>query len=337
MLKVVVCGAIAFCLPILGWGEAAAQSSKLTMVIGYTPGAAYDIYARTIARHLGKHLPGRPAVIPQNMAGAGSLKAANFLYNNAAGDGSTIGTFARGLAMQPLLDNQGIAFDARRFNWLGSPSAEVSVVFAWHTTPFRTMDDARERQMVIPATGSGANSAIFPFVLNAVIGTKCKVVLGYPGQAETMIAIERGEADGSAGSSWSYLASARKDWITDKKINILSQIAFKRHPDLPDVPLVMDAAKDETGRKVLELIFSRQMMAYPFVAPPGVAPARVAELRQAFDAVMKDPEFRADAARQSLDIDPISGPEIEAMLQKVYASTPDVIARAKEALQGGKN
>ena len=337
MLKVIAFGALALCLPILGNGEAAAQSSKLTVIIGYTPGAAYDIYARTVARHLGKHLPGQPAVIPQNMAGAGSLKAANFLYTNAAGDGSTIGTFARGLAMQPLLDNQGIAFDARKFNWLGSPSAEVSVVFAWHTTPFRTLDDIRSREMIVPATGSGANSAIFPFVLNSVIGTKFKVVLGYPGQAETMLAIERSEADGSAGSSWSYLASARKDWLVEKKINILSQIAFKPHPDLPDVPLVMDAAKDATGRKVLELIFSRQMMAYPFVAPPGVAPDRVAALRQAFDAVMKDPEFRADAARQSLDIDPFTGPEIETMIQKVYANTPEVVARAKAALQDGKN
>jgi tripartite-type tricarboxylate transporter receptor subunit TctC len=336
MLKFFVCGAIAFSLFVLGGSQASAQS-KLTMIIGYPPGAAYDIYARTVARHIGKHLPGRPTVIAQNMVGAGSLKAANFLYNNAARDGSTIGTFARGLAMQPLLDNQGIAFDSRQFNWLGSPSAEVSVVFVWHTTPFRTMEDARDRQMVVPATGSGANSAIFPFVLNSVIGTKFKVVLGYPGQAETMLAIERGEADGSAGSSWSYLASARKDWLAEKKINILSQIAFKRHPDLPAVPLVMDAAKDETGRKVLELIFSRQMMAYPYVAPPAVAPGRVAELRDALDAVMKDAEFRADAARQSLDIDPISGPEIERMLQKVYANTPDVVARAKEALQGGKN
>jgi tripartite-type tricarboxylate transporter receptor subunit TctC len=270
------------------------------------------------------------------MAGAGSLKAANFLYNNAAGDGSTIGIFARGLAMQPLLDNQGIAFDARKFSWLGSPSAEASVIFAWHTTGFRTLDDVRSRQMIVPATGSGANSAIFPFVLNSVIGTKFKVVLGYPGQAETMLAIERGEADGSAGSSWSYLASARKDWLVQNSINILSQIAFKRHIDLPNIPLVMDAAKDEVGRKVLELIFSRQMMAYPFVAPPGVAPDRVAELRKAFDAVMKDPEFRADAERQSLDIDPVSGPEIEAMINTVYSNTSEVVSRAKAALLDGK-
>ena len=319
-------------------GAAAAQStSKLTIVIGYTPGAAYDIYARTVARHIGKHLPGNPAVIPQNMAGAGSLKAANFLFTNAAGDGTTIGTFARGLPMQPLLDNTGIQFDARRFNWIGSPSAEVSVVFSWHTTPFKTIADIQSRQMIVPATGSGANSAIFPFVLNSVIGTKFKVVMGYPGQAETMLAIERGEADGSAGSSWSYVASAKKEWLADRRINLISQVAFKPHPDLHNVPLVMDSASDEAGRKVLELIFSRQMMAYPFVAPPGVPQDRVVALRKAFDAMMKDPEYLADANRQQLEVDPVSGAEIENMVKSAYANPPEIIARAKAALQEGRN
>jgi tripartite-type tricarboxylate transporter receptor subunit TctC len=315
--------------------DAFAQS-RVSVIIGYPPGAIYDLYARTVAKHFGRHLPGQPSVIPQNMAGAGSLRAANYLYNVAPKDGSTIGLFARGMAMQPLLDEAGIEFDAQKFSWLGSASSEVSVVLARASTPFKTIEDARNREMVLAASGSGADSVIFPYILNGIIGTKFKVVTGYPGNADMLLAVERGEVDGNAGTSWTSLVSIRPGWIQERKINILLQMAGKKHPDLGHVPLALELARDESDRTVLELIFSRQDMAYPFVAPPGIAAERLQALRQAFDATMTDAEFLADAKKQNLDVDPVRGREIEAIIRKTYATPAAVIARARAVLQSGK-
>jgi tripartite-type tricarboxylate transporter receptor subunit TctC len=317
--------------------NSAFAQAQVNVVIGYPPGAIYDVYGRIVARHLGKHLPGNPNVVPQNMPGAGSLRSANYLYSVAPKDGSTIGLFARGIAMQPLLDAQGIQFDAQKFNWIGSTSSEVSVVVASGSSPFKTIQDAQQKEMVVSASGSGADSVIFPYILNGVIGTKFKVVTGYPGNADMLLAVERGEAHGNAGTSWISLVSLRPDWVKDKKVNVLVQMATKKHPDLQNVPLAYDLAKTDSDRKVLELIFSRLDMAYPFVAPPDVPADKLKALRAAFEATMKDPEFLAEAKRQSLEIDPVSGDQIAAMLRKVYASPPEVIERAKAVLASGKS
>jgi tripartite-type tricarboxylate transporter receptor subunit TctC len=315
--------------------EAFYKSSRVTVVIGYTPGGVYDIYARTIARHLGKHIPGRPTVVPQNMPGAGSMTAANYIYGKAPKDGTQIATFARGIAMQPLLDQTGVAFEAEKLNWLGSPASEVSVVFGWHTKKFRTLADLKAREMVVPATGTGADSAIFPYVMNGVLGTRFKVVTGYPGAAETMLSIERGETDGSAATSWSNFASVRMEWVTQKKVDLILQLALRKHPVLGEVPLIMDAAKNEADRKVLELIFARQSMSYPYATSPDVPADRLAALRRAFEATLKDPEFLADAKQQNLEIDPVPGDEIQALVRQVYASPTDVVARARAAIKDG--
>jgi tripartite-type tricarboxylate transporter receptor subunit TctC len=325
---------LALLLSALASGQASAQA--VNVVIGYPPGAAYDIYGRTLARHLGKHLPGNPAVVPQNMAGAGSLRAANFLYNAAPKDGSTIGMFARGLAMQPLLDDQGIQFDARKFNWIGSLGTDVSMALSWHTKPFKTIDDVRRREMIVAATGSGADSVIFPYIMNGVLGTRFRVVTGYPGASDFLLAVERGEADGTAGVSWSTIIAGKPDWVRHRKINVIVQLGTRKHPDLGAAPLVMEFAKDASDRGVLELIFARQEMAYPVVAPPGVPAERVQALRQALDATMKDPDYLADARRQTLDTDAVKGADIAALVDRLYASPPDVIARAKQAMEDGK-
>jgi tripartite-type tricarboxylate transporter receptor subunit TctC len=325
---------LALLCSVLAASPAAAQA--INLVVGYPPGAAYDIYMRTLARHLGKHLPGNPTVIPQNMAGAGSLRAANFLYNAAPKDGLTIGMFARGLAMQPLLDNQGIQFDAQKFNWLGSLGTDVSLVLSWHTKPFKTVDDVRQREMIVAATGSGADSVIFPYILNGVLGTRFRVVTGYPGAADFLLAVERGEADGTAGVSWGTITAGKPDWVKERKINVIVQLGPKKHPELGAAPLVMEFAKTDSDRGVLDLIFSRQAMAYPVVAPPGVSPERVGALRRAIDAVLRDPEYIADAHKQTLEVDPVKGADIAAMIDKLYAAPPDVIARAKQALEDGK-
>ena len=319
-------------LPLNAWAQ-----SQLTVVIGYSPGAIYDAYGRLVARHIGKHLPGNPSVVPQNMPGAGSLRSANYLFAVAPKDGSTIGLFARGMAMQPLLDEQGIAFDAQKFNWIGSVSAEVSVVLASAASPFKTIEDAQQREMVVAASGSGADSVIFPYILNGVIGTRFKVVTGYPGNAEMLLAVERGEAHGNAGTSWTTLVSIKPDWVRERKVNVLLQLAGRKHRDLAHVPLALDLAKSESDRSVLNLIFSRQDMAYPFVAPPDVPPERLAALRRAFDATMKDPEFLGDAARQNLEVEPVSGVEVGAIVRRAYDSPPEVIARARAVLAAGKS
>jgi tripartite-type tricarboxylate transporter receptor subunit TctC len=326
----------ALLLAVLAGGPAWAQPQSVNIVIGYPPGAAYDIYGRTLARHLGKHLPGNPTVVPQNMAGAGSLRAANFLYNAAPKDGSTIGMFARGLAMQPLLDEQGIQFDARKFNWIGSLGTDVSMVLSWHTKPFKTIDDVRAKEMIVAATGSGADSVIFPYILNGVLGTKFRVVTGYPGATDFLLAVERGEADGTAGVSWSSIIAGKPDWVRERKINIIVQLGTRKHPDLGAAPLVMEFAKNASEKGTLELIFARQEMAYPVVAPPGVPAERVQVLRQALDATVKDPDYLADARRQTLVTDAVKGADIAALVNRLYASPPDVIARARQAMEDGK-
>jgi tripartite-type tricarboxylate transporter receptor subunit TctC len=315
--------------------EAFYKGNRVTINIGYTPGGIYDIYARAVARHLGKHIPGRPTIVPVNMPGAGSMKAANYVYALAPKDGTHIAVFARGIAMQPLIDDAGVQFDATKLNWLGSPYSEVSVVFSWHTKPFKTFADLKAREMVVPATGTGADSAIFPYVMNSVLGTKFKVVSGYPGAAETLLSVERGETDGSASTSWGNFSTAKADWIRDKKVNIILQLALKKQPTLGDLPLIMDLAANEEDRKVLELIFVRQSMSYPFVTSPGVPAERLAALRRAFETTLKDPEFLADAKQQKLDIDPVSGDEIQELVRNVYASPPEVIARARAAIKEG--
>src|SRR5262245_11794048 len=314
-----------------------AGAQQMTMVVGFSPGATYDIYTRTFARHLGRHLPGKPSVVVQNMTGAGSLRSANFIYNQAPKDGSTIGMFARGLAMQPLMGMTGIQYEARKFKWIGSLSSDVSLVLSWHTKPFKTIDDVRKNEMVVAGTGSGADSVIFPYILNGVLGTKFKVVTGYPGAADFLLAVERQEAEGTAGVSWSGLNAARPEWIAGKRINVIVQLGLRRHPDMNPAPLVMDFAKIDSDRGVLELIFARQDMAYPIVAPPGTPPERVTQLRQAFEAVMHDGEFLADAKKQHLETAFMRGADIEKLIDRVYASPPDVIARAVSAIEAGKN
>ena len=190
--------------------------------------------------------------------------------------------------------------------------------------------------MTVAATGSGADSVIFPYILNGVLGTRFKVVTGYPGAVDFLLAVERGETDGTAGISWSNITATKSDWIRGKKINVMVQLGTKKHPDLGDAPLVMDYAKNASDKRVLELIFARQEMAYPIVAPPGVPADRVRTLRQAFDAVVRDPEYLADARRQSLDPDPVNGAGVAALIDRIYASPPDVIARAKAAIEDGK-
>ena len=309
------------------------KGKTITIYIGYAPGGGYDTYARTVGRHIGRHIPGNPGTVAKNRPGAGSLKLANELYNTLPKDGTAIGTIGRGIPMEPLFGTKEAKFDPSKFNWLGSANNEVSVCVSWHKSPIKTLNDFLTKEMIVGGTGPGADTDTFPKVLNNVIGTKLKLVTGYPGGNNINLAIERGEVQGRCGWSWSSVKSTRAQWLRDKKINVLLQMSTAKHPELPDVPFVMDLAKTEKDRKVLKLVFARQAWGRPFVAPPGVPADRVKALQAAFMATMKDPKFLEDAKKQKLEIAPISGAEIGRLMVALYASPKDLVEAAKEAAE----
>ena len=309
------------------------KGKTITLYIGYSAGGGYDTYARTIGRTIGKHIPGNPKVIAKNKPGAGSLRLANELYNSLPKDGTVIGTFGRGMVMEPLFGNKKAKFDPAKFTWLGSANNEVSVCIAWHESPIQTLDDFLTKPMIVGGTGPGSDTDVFPKVLNNIIGTKLRLVTGYPGGNDINLATERGEVEGRCGYSWSSLKSRFPQWLTGKKVQILLQMSTAKHPDLPDVPFVMDLAKTERDRKILELVFARQAWGRPFVAPPDLPADRAKALQAAFMATMKDPDFLEDAKKQKLEIAPISGEKIGQLIAQLYASPKDIVEAAKEAAE----
>jgi tripartite-type tricarboxylate transporter receptor subunit TctC len=307
------------------------KGRNVNLEIGYSAGGGYDVYARTIARLLGKHIPGAPAVIPKNMQGAGSLRLANWLYTAAPKDGTEIATIGRGIAFDPLLGNKNAQFDPAKFTWLGSATDEVSVCVAWQNSGITKFEDLYTKPMTVGGTGGGADTDVFPQILNAVLGTKMKVIAGYPGGNDVNLAMERGEVQGRCGWSWSSVQATHKDWLA-QKIVVLVQLALSKHPDLPDVPLVTDLAKTDEQRQILKLIFARQVMGRPYLAPPGVPKERADALRQAFLDTMKDKEFLTEADTAQLEINPVTGPDIEKLVREVYQTPPDIAAKAAQAL-----
>jgi tripartite-type tricarboxylate transporter receptor subunit TctC len=310
------------------------RGRSINLIIGYSAGGGYDAYGRVVARHLGKHIPGNPAIIPQNMPGAGSLRAANFLYNVAPKDGTAIGHFSRGLAMEPLIGTSATQFDARRFTWLGSGTDEVSVCMTWHGSRVKTWNDMLTIPFTVGGEGSGSDPDIFAAVVRSTFGVKLKLVSGYPGSAEVALAIERGEVDGRCGWSWSSLKLLKPDWIANKRINIIAQLALKRSPELPDVPLIFDFAGDDRQRQILRLVLSRQSMARPFAAPPELPADRKHVLRHAFDQTMVDPEFLAEARQRGLEVNPVSGADIDKLVDELYRTAPGIVAEARAAVSG---
>lgn len=308
------------------------KGRTVEMYIGYSVGGGYDLYARVIARHLGKHIPGNPTVIPKNMEGAGSLRLANWLYRVAPKDGSVLGTIGRGTGFDPLLgvDTQ---FEGPKFTWIGSANNEVSVCVAWHTTGITRFDELFTKTMTVGGTGVSADTDQFPKVSNAVLGTKMKIVSGYPGGNDVVLAMERGEVQGRCGWSWSSVKSTHGAWVTEKKINVLAQIALDKHPDLPDVPLMADFAKSDEQRQILRLIFARQVMGRPYLAPPGIPADRAAALRQAFMETVTDKDFLADAEKSQMEVTPVSGADLQKLVTEVYQTPPEVAKKAAQALK----
>lgn len=307
---------------------------SIVFVVGYGGGASYDTGARLIARHLGKYIPGKPNVVVQNMPGAGSMTSANHLYNAAPKDGTALAMFGRGLYLEALFGNPLVKFEPVKFNWIGSHGREVSVLVASKDTPFKTMDDIRKSEMIIGASGPGADTHAFALVLRSLADAKIKIVSGFPGQAEAFLAIDRGEVHGNAGAAIGTLMALRPHWLTEKgQANFIVQLATEKHPKfLQGVPGIMEFAKNDIDRGALEVIFARQKIAYAFAAPPGVPPDRVNILRQAFDAAVQDKDFLAEAEKMNTDVAPVGGQAVAAVIQQASEMPAAVLKRAKAAL-----
>ena len=305
----------------------------MQVLVGFGPGGGYDLYARTLARYMGRHIPGNPTMVPQNMPGAGGVKVMNYLYNVAHKDGTVIATFARGLAIEPLLGHaQGMQFDATKFGWVGSVSNEVSICAYSNTSGIKTWQDMETKPSSIGASAAGADSEIFPTVLRNIFHLPAKVVTGYSnGGADIVLGMERGEVGGRCGWSWSSLLSENKALLDSKKINIVLQLGLEKFDGLPNVPSVMDLPTTPQNKAALKLIVSRQSIARPFAAPPGLPADRLQALRAAFDATMKDPQFLAEAKRLNLEVRPVSGGDVEKLIKELYATPPDVVKLAAQA------
>jgi tripartite-type tricarboxylate transporter receptor subunit TctC len=311
------------------------RGRTVNLVIGYSVGGGYDMHGRMLARHLGKHIPGNPGIVVQNMPGGGSLRAANFLYNAAPKDGSTIGIFSRGMAMEPLIGASNTQYDARKFTWLGSITNEASVCATSSTSKVKTWDDLLATPFTVAGEGSGSDPDIFATMIKNVFGAKLRLVAGYPGSAEMTLAIERGEVDGRCGWTWSSIKLQRPDWITGHRLNVLVQLASHRIPDLADVPLLTEHATTERQRQIVNVILGRQVMGRPVVAPPAIPVDRKQALRRAFDATMADPGYVAEATSRGLEINPVGGADLDKLLDDLYATPPDVIAEVRAIIAPG--
>jgi tripartite-type tricarboxylate transporter receptor subunit TctC len=296
----------------------------LQMIIGFGPGGGYDLWGRTVARHIGKHLPGKPHVVPQNMPGAGSFVATSHLYNAAPKDGTAMGIIARDAALGPLTGAPGARFDATKLSWIGTPTKETNVCIAFHTAKVKTAQDLFAQELIVGDTGPGTGTRAYPKALNELIGTKFKVVGGFPSSAEVFLAMERGEVDGIC-ESLDSVRNRRPDWIPKKTIAVLFQGGAAPDPELKNIPFVLDLARTPEQKEAIEFLYAGQGIGRPFVAPPGLPPDRLKMLRDAFNATMKDEEFIADAHKSKLDLDPEDGEHLAALIARIYATPKPIV------------
>src|SRR4051812_4985532 len=328
----------AFMLSMLVAAAGAAQAQNpaefyrgktINVYIGVGVGGEYDIQARLVARHIGKHIPGNPTVVPQNMTGAGGLRMINYLYNIAPKDGANIGMIANAFPAMQAVGIAGVQFDAARMQWLGSIAPGVETMAVWHSTRVKSIEDARHREVVAGASARGAITFIYPQMMNEFLGTKFKIVTGYTGGNQINLAMERGEVE-ARNNTWSSWKATKADWLKDKKITVIAQ-AGPRAPDL-DAPSVEDAARTPQERQLIELVVPGTQLGRPFAT--NEAPAdRVAALRTAFANTMKDPEFLAEAEKLGFDVDPVLGERMQRVVEKVLATPKDVAAKAKGLME----
>jgi tripartite-type tricarboxylate transporter receptor subunit TctC len=327
------------CLAIvlLSAGIAAADSVEdfykglnMPLIIGYSAGGGYDVYARLLARYFGKHVPGNPTLVPQQMEGAGSLRAANYIFSAASKNGSVIGIFSRSMGIAPLLEKA--SFDSRKFNWLGSITDDNTVCLTWNSSPIKNWADFTSKPSKFGGEGPGADPDIWAQTYKNVLGAKDQLVSGYPGTNDIVLAMQRGEVDGLCGISWSTINAAHPDWIPKHLVNILVQAPISKADEIPGVPLATDLATAPEQLQIVKVLMASQGMARPFVAPPGIPADRKAALVAAFDATMTDPEFLAEAHKLALDVRPVTGATIDKILADVYTTPKDVLAKTIKAI-----
>jgi tripartite-type tricarboxylate transporter receptor subunit TctC len=312
------------------------KGKNIDLMIGYPPGGSNDAYARLIARHLGKHMPGQPTVVPKNMPGAGSFLAVNTISNISPRDGTVLGIGAPTLTLDEKLGTQGVRYKTSELNWVGRVDSLINMVFTWKTSPVKTFAEAQTTQVTLAGTGAGSTVSIYPTVMNNVFGTKFKLIMGYKGSNEAMLAVERGETEGHS-TSYTALKIAHPDWLRDNSISILVQFGLKRHPEMPDVPTAVELARNDEERKVLSAITAASEIGTSFFTTPGVPAERLMALRRGFDAMSKDPEFLSEAERSKLSIDLITGEELQKLVAEVSNLPPDLVEKVRAVYAAPKH
>ena len=306
------------------------KNRSVSMIIGYSVGGGYDAYARLLARYIGRHIPGEPSIVPQQMTGAGSLRAANYLFSVAPKDGSVLGTFSRSMGIAPLLGQ--VEFDSRKFSWLGSMTDDDTTCVTWNSSPIKTWDDFLNKPSKLGGLGADADPDIWALLYKNVFGAKLQLVSGYPGTNDVVLAMERGEVDGLCGLSWSTIKTRHAEWLTSHAATIIVQAALKKEPQIAAVPLATDLVTKPEQLQIIRLLLASQAMARPFVAPPDIPADRKLALIAAFDATMRDADFLGEAQKLNFEIHPVSAPTIDGLLAEVYATPKDVLARAAKAI-----
>jgi len=302
----------------------------VTIYVGYTAGGSYDLYARLIARHLGKHIPGNPSVVAQNMPGAGSMKAANYVYQVAPKDGTALGVIVESAALEQVLGNTAAQYDAAQFIYIGRVATSNNIFMQWHTSKVQTIADAQKMETIIAGTGPGSLAETVPRLLNAIIGTKFKLISGFPASTEAMLAMERGEVDG-ASSSWAAVKVGKQAWLREKKIHIYLQSQPERHPDLPNAPSLTEYGNTPEDRQVTALYASGSGVGRSLLGPPGIPADRLKVLRDAFNAMVKDPDFVADIKKVDVELEPLPGERVQDLITRTLAVPASVRERAKVA------
>ncbi len=331
----VISGAIAAFAAAAGSASAQApadfyKGKTVEFVIGYATGGSNDTYSRMVAQHMGKHIPGNPTVVVRNMPGAGSFLAVNQIFNNSPKDGTTLGLGAPTLALDEKLGTNGVRFKTAELNWVGRVGPLVNIVFTWKTSPVKTIEDAMKREAALGGTGAGSTVSIYPLVLNNVLNTKFKLVMGYKGSNEAMLALERGEVEGHS-TAYEAVRAAKPSWFKDGSINVLSQFGLKRLPELPDVPTAIETADTQEKKQILTAIMSASEIGTSFFTTPKTPADRVEALRRAFDGTMKDPAFTGDLQRMGMSMGPMTGEELQKLVMDVSAITPELLEKVRKA------
>jgi tripartite-type tricarboxylate transporter receptor subunit TctC len=310
------------------------KKTDVRLVIGIDAGGSYDTTGRLVGRFIGRHIPGNPRVVPQNMPGASSRVATNYVYNVAPKDGSIIAAVAEGIPLSQAMGEQGVRYDAAKFNWIGTPEQPVSILSVWYTSGIKTFEDTRTKETTIGATSVTGTNFVYPTLAKNLLGAKFKIVVGYSGGNAINLAMERGEVAGRGSQVWSLIKRERPDWIAQKKLIVIAQMSLDRHPDLQDVPRLVDLAQTDDAHKALEAMAESDAMGRPLVSPPGVAADKIAVLRKAFDETMKDPDFLAEADKMGEEIRPTSGERLQEIAKRILASEPRALEILKVSLSG---